>query len=113
MRIGKWSEFSVVRVFHSRSVAIAGVAMDRSGEEGFPWEGSLVGESVLSRTRLELRSASWMSLPRAAARESPVWEYPAGLWALKSPRIMLSPRGVKSKSSVGVKLEGHDDIGGM
>ena len=54
-----------------------------------------------------------MSLPRAAARVSVVWEYHAGLWALKSPRMRLSPRGMKSRSSFGRKLGGQDEMGGM
>ena len=52
-RIGRWSEFRVVRVHHSRSVAILGVAMERSGEVGDWEEGSRVGESMLRITRLE------------------------------------------------------------
>ena len=58
--IGRWSEFKVVKVFHSKSVAIAEVAIERSGEEGLPWEGSLVGESVLRSTRFEDESKSLM-----------------------------------------------------
>ena len=53
MRIGRWSELRVVWVLHSRSVAIWGVAMERSGEVGLPWEGSRVGVSEFSRTRSE------------------------------------------------------------
>ena len=66
--IGRWSELSVVRVVQSKSVAISGVERERSGEEGLPWVGSLVGESVLRRTRLALLSVSRMYSPRAAAR---------------------------------------------
>ena len=103
----------VVRVLHSRSVAIAGVDMERSGEEGLPEEGSRVGESELRRTRSDEVKESRMSRPRAAARESLVCEYHAGLWALKSPRMMLSSWGVRSPSKEGVKLGGQDEIGGM
>ena len=98
---------------HSRSVAIAGVDMDRSGEEGLPKEGSRVGESELSRTRSEEVKESRMSRPRAAARESLVCEYHAGLWALKSPKMRVSSWGVRSPSREGVKLGGQDDMGGM
>ena len=59
-RMGRWSEFRVVRVHHSMSVAIRGVAMERSGEVG-DWEvGSLVGVSLLRSTRLEGRRESRM-----------------------------------------------------
>ena len=59
-RMGRWSEFRVVRVHHSISVAIRGVAMERSGEVG-DWEvGSLVGVSQLRSTRLEGRRQSRM-----------------------------------------------------
>ena len=43
----------MVSVDHPRSVAISGVAMDRSGDEGVPKEGSRVGESSLRITKLE------------------------------------------------------------
>ena len=51
--MGRWSEFRVVRVHHSMSVAIWRVAMERSGEVGGWKEGSRVGVSVLRMTRLE------------------------------------------------------------
>ena len=103
----------MVRVVHSKSVAIEEVEIERSGEEELPPEGSLVGESEFKRIRSEFMSKSWMSLPRAAARVSVVWEYHAGLWALKSPRMRLSPRGMKSRSSDGRKLGGQEVMGGM
>ena len=43
IRIGRWSEFMVVRVHHLRSENIAGVDIERSGDEELPKEGSLVG----------------------------------------------------------------------
>ena len=86
---------------HSRSAAIDGVAMDRSGEVGLPWEGSRVGESKFRRTRSVAISESSIKSPRAAARESLVCEYHAGLWALKSPRMRLSPWGVSKSSREG------------
>ena len=36
MRMGRWSEFRVVRVNHSESIAMWGVEIVRSGEEGLP-----------------------------------------------------------------------------
>jgi len=99
--MGRWSEFRVARVVHSRSDTIVLVAMERSGEVGCPEEGSRVGESPLRRTREAAVRASKMSHPRVAARESLVCEYHAGLWALKSPKMRVSPWGVKSPSSEG------------
>ena len=90
-----------------------GVANVRSGEEGLALEGSRVGESSLRSTKLLSVSASRMKSPRASARLSSVWEYQAGLWALKSPRMMLSSGGEKSPSRRGVKLAGHDEAGGI
>ena len=99
-------------VDHSRSVTISGVTIVRSGDEGFPEEGSLVGESELSKTRLEAVSESRMICPRAAARESLVCENQAGLWALKSPRMMESSRGLRRVSRSGVKLGEQEVMGG-
>ena len=36
MTMGRWSELRVVSVVHSRSGAISGVDIERSGEVGFP-----------------------------------------------------------------------------
>ena len=100
-------------VDHSRSETISGVEMVRSGEVGLPFEGSLVGESELRRTRLEEERESRMFCPRAAARASLVCEYQAGLWALKSPKMIESSWGLRRSSRLGMKLEGQDDVGGM
>ena len=113
MRMGRWSELRVVMVDHSRSGTISGVTIVRSGDEGLPKEGSLVGESELRRTRLKEMRESWMSCPRAAARVSLVCENQAGLWALKSPKIMESSWGLRRASRSGLKLGGQEDIGGM
>ena len=53
--------------------------MERSGEEGVPWEGSRVGESPLRSIRSESLSASLSSVPLAAARLSLVAECQVGL----------------------------------
>ena len=42
-----------MRISYSKSDDIVGVAMDKSLEEGFPWDGSQVGESELRITSLE------------------------------------------------------------
>ena len=79
MIMGRWSEFRVVMVDHSRSGTISGVAIVRSGDEGLPEEGSRVGVSELSRTKLEEVRESRILCPRAAARVSPVCENQAEL----------------------------------
>ena len=77
--MGRWSEFRVVRVDHSVSMAICGEAMERSGEVGLPWEGSRVGVSRLRSWRsLSIRESN-KELPLSAARASLVWENHAGL----------------------------------
>ena len=83
----------MVTVVHSKSVAISGVDMDRSGEVAFPLEGRRVGVSRLRRTRLAGVRESRISSPRAAAPELVVSENQAGLWALKSPRKRVSSWG--------------------
>ena len=100
-------------VDHSKSGTISGVTIVRSGDEGFPEAGSLVGESELSRTKLEEVRESRIFCPRAAARVSLVCENQAGLWALKSPKIMESSWGLRRASRSGVKLGGQEEMGGM
>ena len=80
-----------MRVNHSESMAMCGVAMVMSGEEGLPWEGRRVGVSVLRRARSRSMRVLWMRSPRSAALWSEVWEYHDGWWALKSPRMIESP----------------------
>ena len=46
MRIGTWSELSVVRVDQEAVKAMSGVDIDRSGEVGLPLVGILVGVLV-------------------------------------------------------------------
>ena len=70
IRMGRWSELRVVRGVQVKSSAMWGVAMERSGEEGLPRGGSLVGWSRLSSTKSESKSASWIRVPLAAARPS-------------------------------------------
>ena len=111
--MGRWSELRVVAVVQLKSMAISGVAMVRSGEEGVPWEGSRVGLSVLRITRSELLMVSRMSSPRASARLSLVCENHAGLWALKSPRMRVSSWGDRRESREGVKPGGQEEWGGM
>ena len=89
-------------VDHSRSETISGVTIVRSGDEGLPEEGSLVGESELRRTKLEEMRESRMLCPRAAARASLVCENQAELWALKSPKMMESSWGLRRASRSGV-----------
>ena len=60
MMMGRWSEFRVVWGDQSKSRAMWGVEMVRSGELGSPWDGSLVGASELRSTKLLSVSASSM-----------------------------------------------------
>jgi hypothetical protein len=46
MRIGRWSELSVVRVDQVAVSARSGVDMERSGEVGEEFDGTRVGELV-------------------------------------------------------------------
>ena len=48
----------MVIVRHSESIAMCGVAIVRSGDEGFPLVGSLVGESVFRRVKSESERVS-------------------------------------------------------
>ena len=84
-----------------------------SGEDGLPCEGRRVGVSVLRSERSESMSVLCMWSPRSADRASAVWEYHDGWWALKSPRMMVSPWAWEISWREGVKLGGHDVIGGM
>ena len=68
----------MLRVSQSESMAMCGVAIVMSGDEGFPWEGRRVGVSVLSSARSDSMMKLCKMSPRAAARESEVWEYQAG-----------------------------------
>ena len=88
--MGRWSELPVVMGDHSESIAMCGVAMVRSGEEGLPVLGRRVGWSILRSTSSESMRASWMETPLFAAEESDVEEYQVGWWALKSPRMRVS-----------------------
>ena len=65
--IGRWSELREVRVVNSKSGAISGVAIARSGDVGVPCEGSRVDVSVLRVTRLEGVRRSRMRFPRTSA----------------------------------------------
>ena len=87
--IGRWSELRVMRVRHSESKAMWEVAIVMSGEVGSPREGTRVGDSMLRRMRSVFVRDSVIAVPLASASVLVVWEYQAGLWALKSPMMML------------------------
>ena len=111
--IGRWSELRVVMVVKAKSGAISGVAIDRSGDEGVPNEGSLVWVLVLRVTKLEGMRRLLIRSPRASARLSLVCENHAELWALKSPRMRVSSWGDSRELRYGVKPGGQEDTGGM
>ena len=62
----------------------------RSREDLGPIFGTLVGESLLMRTRLRPLRRSTIEFPFAAARSSIVWEYQGQLWLLKSTTLSVS-----------------------
>ena len=85
----------------------------RSGEEGFPDFGRRVGRSVLRRERLLSSMDSAKAEPLPAAAESRVVECQAGLWALKSPMMMVGDVGSRRRERSGLKPGGHEDTGGI
>ena len=87
--IGSWSELSVVRRSYTETNAMWGEAIVRSGEEGSPREGTRVGESMLRRRRFESVRESVIRVSLASASVHVVGEYLVGLWALRSPMMML------------------------
>ena len=82
IRMGRWSELRVVMVCQEREGARWAEQRERSGEEGWPKEGTWVGESSMRRQRLLLFKASTTASPRLAAVLSRVRECQAGWWAL-------------------------------
>ena len=110
--MGRWSELRVVMVCQVREGARWAEQRDRSGEEGCPKEGSLVGESSLRRQRLLLFRASTTASPRLAAVWSSVRECQAGWWALKSPTRMESLGVSKSWLKLGEYCVGQEEWGG-
>ena len=68
--------------------------MVRSGDEGRPLQGILVGLSSLRTVSVELSRASTAFAPRIAAAASVVEEYQSSSWALKSPIIRMSAVGL-------------------
>ena len=87
--IGRWSELRVVRVHHSESKALWEVPIVMSGEVGSAREGMRVGDSILRRMRLVSVRDSVIRVPIVSASVVVVWEYQAGLWALKSSMMMV------------------------
>ena len=74
---------------HSESKARWEVVIVMSGEVGSPRKGTRVGESILRRMRSEFVRDSMIRVPLASVSVYVVWEYQAGLRALKSPIMML------------------------
>ena len=64
IRMGRWSELMVVCVCYSDEVMREADANDTSGELGLAFPGNLVGESVLSTSKLEMliEYVSWLPL---------------------------------------------------
>ena len=68
--------------------------MVRSGDEGKPLHGILVGLSSLRTISVELSRASTAFAPRKTAAASVVDVYQSSSWALKSPIIRMSSVGL-------------------
>ena len=98
--IERWSELRVVRVCHSESKALWEETFMRSGEVGSLWE-----ESKLRRRRSEFVRDSLIRLHVASASVL------AGLWAFKSPMMMLS-RKLKRRWKLGVKWYSTEGLKG-
>ena len=65
--------------------------------------------SSLRRQRGLVLSASTTASPLIAAVASCVWEYHAGLWALKSPKISVSSGVSKSREKLGEYWGGQEE----
>jgi len=112
IRMGRWSELRVVMVCQEREGARWAEQRERSGEEGWPKEGTRVGESSLRRQRSLPFKASTSASPRLAAVLSRVRECQAGWWALKSPKRMESFGVLKSLLKLGEYCVGQEEWGG-
>ena len=100
-------------VCHLRIGAMCAEHKERSGDVLGPLEGSLVGVCSLRRKRLLSLRASTSFTPLAAAAWSEVEENQAGLWALKSPTIIVSFVESKSLGKSGLLPGGQDEGGGI
>ena len=100
IRMGRWSEFSRVEGCHKAVSARWALQKDRSGEDGEPWVGRRVGDSVLRRQRELLSEASMITSPLAMALSLVDVECHAGWWALKSPTTRVSQPKSFSKREV-------------
>ena len=58
--IGRWSEFKVLMGVQSKSRVRWAVAKEMSGDDGEPFVGSRVGESVLRMEKVLFVEMSWM-----------------------------------------------------
>lgn len=99
--MGRWSEFKVGTVCQEKERARWAEHKDRSGEDGWAFVGTRVGDSSLRRQRLLPFKASSMASPLRAALRSRVLENQEGLWALKSPTRMESLWRSKRSSKLG------------
>ena len=85
IRIGRWSEFSVVRVGQEAVMAMSGVEIEMSGEVAVAFVGILVGVFVLRAMKEDCVIWSEMSEPRESDRE----ENQRSSCALRSPKMRV------------------------
>ena len=94
MRIGRWSELSVDRVYHEHEVMREVDANETYGERSSAFDGTLVGLSQLSIPKLDPLIESSILFPLVLVD----LEYHDEWCALKSPRIRVS--GVVRRCSI-------------
>ena len=109
IRMGRWSELSVVRVDQEAVMAMSAVEIEMSGEDGVPLVGTLVGVFVLRAMEEDCVIWSEMSAPRESDRE----ENQRSSWALKSPKIRVVEVGMRRCDMFGLKEVGQEGAGGM
>ena len=109
IRIGRWSELSVVRVDQEAVMALSGVEIEMSGEVGVAFVGTLVGVFVLRAMEVDCVIWSDMSEPRESDRD----EYQRSSWALRSPKIRVVEVDWRRLDMFGLNEGGHEGGGGM
>ena len=86
MTIGRWSELKLVLVSQEVYGRRERLAMEKSGDEGCPFVGSLVGLSSFITPKPEFPILSANKLPLVSLS----CEYHRASWALKSPNMRAS-----------------------
>ena len=104
--MGRWSELSVVRVVKRRSVAISGVAMERSGEVGWPRWGKTGGSVGVQEDEVGRDEGVQDLLPTSRCAMVARFREPRRAVSIKVPQEKGIIPGGKEK------LEGGSETGG-